>query len=202
MELGGVLWLCRCTRAVGVVGRVYSHSQQVRWKPVTSCAKGCVQVSGHGHTSTWQEWQMGLCVVSRANLKWMCPGDPSAHHGVMPCAPDKVLPLEDGQVSPQAPPVTSVHHLGLGLGPPQVHDSFAGFRSRCLNLQLSLDVQPGEEEVCFSCLCSGCSHCAVSCCAGHPTYSSPVCKHVAMAAAVSSRPVPCHLSAHPTGNCA
>lgn len=46
---------------------------------------------------------MPVCDVSRANLKWACRSDPNAHHGLMPCAPDKVPPLQDGQVSPKHP---------------------------------------------------------------------------------------------------
>ena len=146
-----------------------------------------------------------ICDVSRANLKWVCPDNPNAHHSVMPCAPDKVPALEDNQVCSSCLQLPQFVSLSLFSPSVQVHDSFARFRSQCLSLQLSLDVGPRGEEVC---LLSSClryklfSSLLPTPPVGHPTHSSPVCQHFTMAAAISECPLPCHLSAHSPWNCA
>ncbi|CAI9740932.1 Hypothetical predicted protein [Octopus vulgaris] len=56
-------------------------------------------------------------------LEWMCLGDPNDHHSVMPCAPDKV-------------PDYSM----------EAHDSFKGFRSQHLNLNITLETKPSADN--------------------------------------------------------
>ncbi|OWF48647.1 protein KIAA0100-like isoform X2 [Mizuhopecten yessoensis] len=56
-------------------------------------------------------------------LEWLCHGDPNDHHAVMPCAPDKVPDFSHEE-----------------------HDSFRAFRSKNLNLSLSLDTKPLREN--------------------------------------------------------
>ncbi|XP_070572768.1 bridge-like lipid transfer protein family member 2 isoform X2 [Ptychodera flava] len=52
------------------------------------------------------------------DLQWICTGDPSDHHAVMPCAPDKVP-----------------EHSDRG------HDSYAAFRSQNVDVKMTLDVK-------------------------------------------------------------
>ncbi|XP_069135589.1 protein hobbit-like isoform X1 [Argopecten irradians] len=56
-------------------------------------------------------------------LEWLCHGDPNDHHAVMPCAPDKVPDFSHEE-----------------------HDSFRAFRSKNLNLAISLDTKPLREN--------------------------------------------------------
>lgn len=64
-------------------------------------------------------------------LEWLCLGDPNDHHSVIPCAPDRV-------------PDYSMEE----------HDSFKGFRSQNLNMNITLETKarpdnPGDVPICL-----------------------------------------------------